>query len=165
MPQLRIFPDGQLELVALSNRDEFGIPVLRHMSGAYLWIALIGAPGSVARHWLHEAISPAGSTPFPWVTLPANVTGSLLIGALGALTGTPERLSAKARTWTTQFLMAGVCGGFTTFSSFNLQTLRRLREREWLYAGGNILLSVRLCLLATGLGFLLTTTLLRAKGH
>ncbi len=66
-------------------------------------------------------------------SLPRKLSTSLEMSSgttLGALTGTPERLSAKARTWTTQFLMAGVCGGFTTFSSFNLQTLRRLRDAD-----------------------------------
>jgi CrcB protein len=53
--------------------------------------------------------------------------------------------------------MIGVCGGYTTFSSFSLQTLNLLREREWLYAGGNILLSVILCMIAVWLGWMLGT--------
>jgi CrcB protein len=61
--------------------------------------------------------------------------------------------------------MIGLCGGFTTFSSFSLQTLNLIRDREWLYAGGNVLLSVALCLIATWLGYLLGLALTAAKGN
>ena len=61
--------------------------------------------------------------------------------------------------------MTGVCGGYTTFSSFSLQTLNLLREREWLYAGGNILLSVILCMVAVWLGYLLGSMFNAMKGH
>ena len=53
-----------------------------------------------------------------------------------------------------QFLMIGLCGGYTTFSSFSLQTLNLAQEGEWLYAGLNLLLSVALCLLAVWLGYI-----------
>ena len=59
--------------------------------------------------------------------------------------------------------MIGVCGGYTTFSSFSWQTFNLLREREWLYAGGNVLLSVGLCLIAVGLGFMLGSHFNSAK--
>jgi len=60
--------------------------------------------------------------------------------------------------------MIGVCGGYTTFSSFSWQTLNLLRDREWLYAGGNILLSVILCMVAVWLGWLLGSVLSSTKG-
>jgi CrcB protein len=94
-----------------------------------------------------------------------NVLGSLVIGVLGALTLPEGRLSSEARAFTTQLLMIGLCGGFTTFASFSLQTLNLIRDREWLYAGGNIVLSVVLCLVATWLGFLFGAAFHSTKGH
>ena len=57
-----------------------------------------------------------------------------------------------------QFFMIGVCGGYTTFSSFSLQTLNLLEEGQWLYAGANVILSVAACLLAVWAGHLLAAT-------
>jgi CrcB protein len=51
--------------------------------------------------------------------------------------------------------MIGICGGYTTFSSFSLQTLRLAQDREWLYAGANVILSVALCLVAVWLGYVI----------
>jgi len=61
--------------------------------------------------------------------------------------------------------MIGVCGGYTTFSSFSWQTLNLVRDREWLYAGGNVVLSVVLCLIAVWLGWLLGETLTSMRGN
>jgi CrcB protein len=61
--------------------------------------------------------------------------------------------------------MYGICGGYTTFSSFSFRTLQLLQERQWLYAGGNIVLSVVLCLLAAWLGWLLGSTFSSMKGN
>lgn len=130
----------------------------------YFWIALGGALGSVGRYWLNGLVSQRFDT-FPMGTLVVNVIGSLLIGILAALTLPEGRMSSEGRTLTTPFLMIGLCGGFTTFSSFSLQTLNLLRDREWLYAGGNILLSVALCLIATWLGYLLGLALAATKGN
>lgn len=130
----------------------------------YLWIALGGALGSVSRYWLNGVVSQRFDT-FPAGTLVINVLGSFVIGILGALTLAEGRMSSEGRAFATQFLMIGLCGGFTTFSSFSLQTLNLLRDREWLYAGGNILLSVALCLIATWLGYLLGLALTATKGN
>ena len=131
---------------------------------AYLWIALGGALGSVARFALNGAVSARMGETFPWGTILVNVAGSFVIGGLSALTLAEGRLSTEARAFATQFLMIGVCGGFTTFSSFSLQTLNLMRDGEWLYAGGNVVLSVVLCLVATWLGCLTGAALAGMKG-
>ncbi len=130
---------------------------------AYLWVAIGGALGSVGRFWLNGLISATrfGET-FPLGTLVINVTGSFVIGFFATLTDPEGRLLVAPSV--RQFVMIGVCGGFTTFSSFSLQTLNLLRDREWLYAGGNILLSVTLCMIAVWLGWLLGSTLNSMKG-
>lgn len=130
----------------------------------YLWIALGGALGSVGRYWLNGLVSQRFDT-FPAGTLVINVMGSFVIGVLGALTLPEGRMSSNGRAFATQFVMIGVCGGFTTFSSFSWQTLNLLRDREWLFAGGNILLSVVLCLLATWLGYMAGAALNAMKGN
>lgn len=132
---------------------------------AYLWVALGGALGSVSRFWISGLVAERYGNVFPWGTLVANVTGSALIGFLGALTSPEGRLDSQSRAFATQFFMLGVCGGYTTFSSFSLQTLNLLRDREWLYAGGNVALSVVLCLIAVWLGYLLGSTINSMKGH
>ena len=130
---------------------------------AYLWVALGGALGSVARYWVNGLVSEKFGATFPWGTLVINVGGSFIIGVIGALTLPEGRLEAPTRVFATQFLMIGVCGGYTTFSSFSWQTFNLLREREWLYAGSNVLLSVGLCLIAVGLGFMLGSHFTSAK--
>jgi len=122
---------------------------------AYLWVALGGALGSVARFWVNGLVSDKFGATFPWGTLVINVVGSFIIGVIGALALPEGRLDPPSRVFATQFIMIGVCGGYTTFSSFSLQTLNLLREREFLYAGGNVMLSVGLCLIAVWLGWLL----------
>ncbi len=64
-------------------------------------------------------------------------------------------MTPQSRVFATQLLITGVCGGYTTFSSFSLQTLTLLQDRQWLYAGGNVLLSLFLCMIAVWLGYLL----------
>jgi len=133
------------------------------MNLAYLWVALGGALGSVGRFWINGVVSEKIGASFPWGTLVINIGGSFIIGVIGAVASPEGRLDSPTRQFATQFLMIGVCGGYTTFSSFSLQTLNLVRDREWLYAGGNVLLSVVLCLLAVWLGWLLGDTLSSMK--
>ncbi len=132
---------------------------------AYFWVALGGALGSVGRFWLNGIVSSRFGETFPWGTMLVNVSGSFIIGVIGAL-ATPEgRLDSSSRAFATQFLMIGICGGYTTFSSLSLQTLSLLHDREWLYAGGNVVLSVVFCLIAVWLGWMLGAQFNSLKGN
>ena len=110
----------------------------------YFLIALGGALGSVGRFWLNGFVTVRSGETFPIGTLLINVVGSFVIGLVAAWPGVSE----AAR----KFLMVGVCGGFTTFSAFSLQTLELTQRGEWLRASVNILASVALCLAAVWLG-------------
>jgi CrcB protein len=132
---------------------------------AYLWVAIGGALGSVSRFWLNGIVSSRFGETFPWGTMLINVSGSFIIGVIGALAVPEGRMDSSSRAFATQFLMIGICGGFTTFSSFSLQTLNLLRDREWLYAGGNVILSVVLCLVAVWLGWMLGSMFNSMKGN
>lgn len=119
---------------------------------AYLWIGLGGALGSMARHWCNGAIVAVMGVEFPWGTLAINVLGSFIIGFAAATMNADGRFPTNndAR----QFVMVGICGGYTTFSAFSLQTMTLMQGGHLLAAAGNIGLSVALCLLAVWLGYL-----------
>ena len=127
-----------------------------------LWIALGGAIGSVMRYWLAELVATLIESPFPWATMIANVTGSFIIGFYATLTGPEGRILATpvAR----QFVMVGICGGYTTFSAFSLQTLTLAQDGDWLRAGANVGASVALCLVAVWLGHVAAAAINAMKG-
>ena len=114
-----------------------------------LWIALGGALGSVARYWIALWALPV-SRSLPWGTIGINIAGSFLIGFFGTLTLEGGRHPAPE--WARLFVMVGICGGFTTFSSFSLQTLDLMRSDAWGRALANVGLSVLLCLAAVSAG-------------
>ncbi len=114
-----------------------------------LWIAAGGALGSVARYWLAVWALPL-SQRLPWGTIGINVAGSFLIGFFGTLTLAGGRHPAPE--WLRLFVMVGICGGFTTFSSFSLQTLDLLRADAWGRALANVGVSVLLCLASVAAG-------------
>jgi fluoride exporter len=122
---------------------------------AYVWVALGGALGTTARYWLSGVVARSVGETFPWGTMVINISGSFVIGFFGALTGPDGRwfVGSNAR----QFVMIGICGGYTTFSSFSLQTLNLANDGEWFRAGGNIGLSVALCLIAVWVGVALAS--------
>lgn len=125
----------------------------------YLLIALGGALGSVARYGFSVAITSRLGPAFPWGTLVVNVAGSFLIGmAFGAIEpGSRWQVSQATRDFVNQFFMIGILGGFTTFSSFSLQTLALMREGQYAAAGANVFVSVAACLLAAALGLWIAT--------
>jgi CrcB protein len=118
-----------------------------------LWIFLGGGLGSVARWGASGWMANRFGETFPWGTLLVNVSGSFVIGFFAAWTGPDGRWQVGPGF--RQFFMLGICGGYTTFSSFSLQTLTLAQEGEWLKAGSNCLLSVTLCLLGVWLGHIL----------
>ena len=127
------------------------------MIGEYLWIALGSALGGMARYFCSGIAARWIGETFPWGTLMVNVAGSFIIGFFATLSGPDGRVfvGSTAR----QFVMIGLCGGFTTFSSFSLQTLNLMQDGEWVYAGANITGSVILCLVAVWAGYVLAVSL------
>lgn len=128
----------------------------------YFAVAAGGALGTVGRFFLSGIIANAFGQTFPWGTLIINVTGSFVIGFFGTLTGPDGRYLVDSMT--RQFVMIGICGGFTTFSSFSLQTLALMRDGEWTAAGGNVFGSVVLCLLFVWLGAAMADHINQLKG-
>jgi CrcB protein len=123
----------------------------------WLAVAVGSALGGMARYGLGILVARVVGTGFPWGTLLINVLGSFAIGLYGTLTlpdgPMPASFAARA------FVMVGLCGGFTTFSSFSLQTMLLLQAGDVLEAAGYILGSVALCLAGTFLGYWLAIRL------
>ena len=118
----------------------------------YLWVALGSAIGGVLRFALTRWMVPV-SAGFPVGTVLINVFGSFVIGFFGTLTLQSGRYAASDNL--RLFVMVGLCGGFTTFSSFSLQTFDLMRSGAWGRALGNVVLSVALCVAAVAAGHLL----------
>jgi CrcB protein len=132
-----------------------------------MWNALLvflgGGLGSLARWGVSGLIAQRIGATFPWGTLIVNVTGCVIIGAFATLTGPEGRFLTPGSF--RQFFMIGICGGYTTFSSFSLQTLTLAEDGEWLWAAGNIVLSVVLCLAGVWLGHSLALAINSTKGQ
>ncbi len=126
---------------------------------AYFWIALGSALGGMARYACSGLVAGLFGETFPWGTLLVNVVGSAIIGVVAALALPEGRLlvPSEARL----FIMVGFCGGFTTFSSFSLQTLSLLQDGQWVGAFLNVALSVMLCMAAVWTGFAATVAVTR----
>lgn len=121
--------------------------------GEWISVALGGAAGSLLRYGTGVAVARILGGTFPWGTLLINVLGSLVIGWFAAATLPGAALAAYKDL--RLLIMTGFCGGFTTFSSFSLQTVGLLQEGEVAGAALNVGLSVGLCLGATTLGWLI----------
>jgi CrcB protein len=118
---------------------------------AYLWITVGSALGGMLRYGISGFVARRVGETFPWGTLAVNVSGSFVIGLAGALTASGAAFDGNMTI--RQFVMIGICGGYTTFSSFSLQTLNLARDREWSRVVLNIVASVGLCVFAVWLGF------------
>jgi CrcB protein len=126
----------------------------------YLLIALGGALGTMARYGVGVWFTTLTGLIFPWSTLLINISGSLAIGFFATAIGPAGRIMVPIDG--RAFLLVGICGGFTTFSAFSLQTMELIRHGRLLLAGTNILLSVVLCLVAVALGHWLAALFGRA---
>jgi fluoride exporter len=115
-----------------------------------IYVAVGGALGSLGRYWLSLLMAGLVEGPFPWATVLANISGCLVIGFFATLTGPDGRwlVAPVAR----DFVMIGICGGYTTFSAFSLQTLTLVQSGDIPRAVLNVTASVVLCLLAVWLG-------------
>jgi len=124
----------------------------------YILVMAGGALGTGARFWLSGFVAERGGEFFPLGTLVVNITGSFAVGFFAAFTD-PEGMflvSPQLR----QFFMIGVCGGYTTFTSFSLQTLDLVLDGDWFKASLNTLLSFVCCLIAVWLGRILALAML-----
>jgi CrcB protein len=128
----------------------------------YVWIAIGSALGGVARYGCSSLVANWFGQSFPWGTLLVNVLGSFVIGFFATITGPDGRLMAPGDV--RQFVMVGLCGGYTTFSSFSLQTLTLAQDGDYVRAGLNVGGSVALCLLAVWLGHLAAATINAVRG-
>jgi CrcB protein len=117
---------------------------------SYILVMLGGALGTGARFWMSGFIAERGGEFFPLGTLVVNVSGSFVIWFFAAFTDAegPVLVSPRFR----EFFMIGLCGGYTTFSSFSLQTVDFARDGDWLKALLNTVLSFGCCLAAYGSG-------------
>jgi CrcB protein len=128
-----------------------------------LWIFIGGGLGSLARWWFSGWIANAIGETFPWGTLAVNISGSFIIGLFGTLTGPDGRWLVPSTI--RQFFMLGICGGYTTFSSFSLQTLTLAEDGEWFKAGANCVLSLVLCLVGVWVGHIVAVEINAMKGQ
>lgn len=123
----------------------------------YVVIGLGGALGSMLRFgvgsWIDSGATKAVGPIFPWGTIIVNITGCFIIGFIATVSATEGRIFLSPLT--RQFILIGILGGYTTFSSFSLQTLLLAQGGQWWDAAANVLLSVVLCLVGVWLGAVL----------
>ncbi len=115
-----------------------------------------GALGTLARYLISVLAAPISGN-LPWGTIIINITGSFIIGLFGTLTLAHGRFPVSENM--RLFVMIGLCGGYTTFSSFSLQTLDLIRSGAMTRAGVNIAASVMLCVAAVSAGHLIASYL------
>lgn len=131
------------------------------MAKELLAVFVGGGLGSVLRLGVSYWTAEKWGSSFPWGTLCVNATGSAAIGLIAglALAEGAFTISPLAR----QFLMIGVLGGYTTFSSFSLQTLQLAQEGQWAYAAANVGGSLVLCFLGVWSGWTLAQIIQHAR--
>jgi len=114
----------------------------------FFWICLGGAAGTGARYLLSGWLARTAGPGFPWGTLAVNVLGSFLLGLIMQVALATETFPPTLRL----ALTTGVMGGFTTYSTFNYETLQYFQQDEWLLGLTNLGVTVAACLIAGVLG-------------
>ena len=129
---------------------------------AYLWVAIGGALGSMARYGVSGVVASMSGGTFPYGTMLVNVTGAVIIGFFATLSGPDSRFFVPA--YARLLLMTGICGGYTTFSTFSLETSNLMRDGQWAAALANAGFSVILCLMGVWIGHVGALALDRLRG-
>ena len=104
----------------------------------------------MARYGFSGVVANWAGASFPWGTLVVNVTGCFVIGIVNMLTGPDGTVLVPVNA--RLFVMVGICGGYTTFSSFSLETLNLMRNGEWVAVGSYMFGSVAFCMVGVWLG-------------
>jgi len=118
-------------------------------------IAIGGAAGALSRYWFSNGVYGLLGRDFPYGTLMVNVLGSLIMGLLYVLFLERSALGPEWRA----LLLIGFLGSFTTFSTFSLETVNLIEAHDYFKAALNVLLSVVLCIMGTGLGMIIARKL------
>jgi len=120
-----------------------------------LAIAAGGAIGALMRFWMSSGVYALLGRGFPYGTLSVNVIGSFAMGLLTIYVVERWSLGVEWRA----FLLIGLLGAFTTFSTFSIETLNLMEQTQYFKALANVLLSVLLCIAAAMAGVMLAKQL------
>ena len=118
------------------------------MLTTYLLVALGSAIGGGARYWVNGLVIKRTGETYPWGTFVVNITGALVIGLVSTLPALVGSSGSRAQA----LFIIGLCGSYTTVSSFSLQTLALARNGEFDKAAGNVFLSLAGCMVAVWFG-------------
>lgn len=125
---------------------------IKPMTLNYFYVMAGAALGGLLRYVVSDIVQKNSKIIFPVGTLSVNIIGSFLLGLIIFFLGEREIISAEMRL----FLTIGLCGGFTTFSTFSYETLMLFQESEFLYGSLNVVLNVILSLTAIYLAYLIS---------
>ena len=121
----------------------------------WLWVALGGAVGSVARYGVGQLLSHYWGDRLPWGTLSVNIVGSLIAGLIWAWSLRGGQVDTTTIAPAYAFGMIGFCGGFTTFSAFSIETNHLIQNQQFIMAISYILTSVIVGIMAVWTGLLI----------
>ena len=110
---------------------------------------LVGLGGSIGAMLRYLAVTTWKTETFPYNTLVVNIIGSILIGIVFAMSEKTDLINDNTKL----FLATGICGGFTTFSTFSAENVALLKSGAYATAAGYIVASVTLCIVGTFIGF------------